>query len=112
MVDHAPIPFLLCGRWFDAHTLMNLQGYAPLDPNDDVSLYTSHRHNTTPPLPTMVHAPCPLPPTPPTPTPPTPPQPKHSHHTWSIQQSTTTHTKHFHNIQQQNYTQTLNTQNK
>ena len=29
-------------------------------------------------------------------------------HTWSIKQSTTTHTKHFHNIQQQNskYTQT------
>ena len=29
-------------------------------------------------------------------------------HTWSIQQSTTTHTKHIHNIQQQNsnYTQT------
>ena len=39
-------------------------------------------------------------------------QAQHTHsledHTWSIQQSTTTHTKHFHNIQQQNsnYTQT------
>ena len=37
---------------------------------------------------------------------------QHTHsledHTWSIQQSTTTHTKHIHNIQQQNsnYTQT------
>ena len=39
-------------------------------------------------------------------------QAQHTHsledHTWSIQQSTTTHTKHIHNIQQQNsnYTQT------
>ena len=39
-------------------------------------------------------------------------QAQHTHsledHTWCIQQSTTTHTKHFHNIQQQNsnYTQT------
>ena len=39
-------------------------------------------------------------------------QAQHTHslevYTWSIQQSTTTHTKHFHNIQQQNsnYTQT------
>ena len=39
-------------------------------------------------------------------------QAQHTHsledHTWSIQQSTSTHTKHFHNIQQQNsnYTQT------
>ena len=39
-------------------------------------------------------------------------QTQHTHsledHTWSIQQSTTTHTKHIHNIQQQNsnYTQT------
>ena len=39
-------------------------------------------------------------------------QAQHTHsledHTWSIQQSTTTHTKHFHNIQQQNsnYTHT------
>ena len=39
-------------------------------------------------------------------------QAQHPHsfedHTWSIQQSTTTHTKHFHNIQHQNsnYTQT------
>ena len=34
----------------------------------------------------------------------------HNSHTWSLQQSTTTHTKHFHNIQQQNgnYTQTHN----
>ena len=37
---------------------------------------------------------------------------QHAHfledHTWSIQQSTSTHTKHFHNIQQQNsnHTQT------
>ena len=33
-------------------------------------------------------------------------QAQHAHsledHTWSIQQSTSTHTKHFHNIQQQN----------
>ena len=28
-------------------------------------------------------------------------------HTWSIQQSTTTHTKHIHNIQQQNSNYTL-----
>ena len=40
-------------------------------------------------------------------------QAQHTHsledHTWSIQQSTTTHTKHFHNIQQQNrnYTNTV-----
>ena len=40
-------------------------------------------------------------------------QAQHTHsledHTWSIQQSTTTHTKYFHNIQQQNsnYTQTI-----
>ena len=39
-------------------------------------------------------------------------QAQHTHsledHTWSIQQSTTTHTKHIHNIQQQNsnYTHT------
>ena len=39
-------------------------------------------------------------------------QAQHTHsledHTWSIQQSTTTHTKHIHNIQQQNsnYTKT------
>ena len=39
-------------------------------------------------------------------------QAQHTHsledHTWSVQQSTTTHTKHFHNIQQQNsnYTKT------
>ena len=35
-------------------------------------------------------------------------QAQHAHsledHTWSIQQSTFTHTKHFHNIQQQNTT--------
>ena len=40
-------------------------------------------------------------------------QAQHTHsledHTWSIQQSTTTHTKHIHNIQQQNsnYTHTI-----
>ena len=38
-------------------------------------------------------------------------QAQHTHsledHTWSIQQSTTTHTKHIHNIQQQNSNNTI-----
>ena len=40
-------------------------------------------------------------------------QAQHAHsledHTWSIQQSTSTHTKHFHNIQQQNSNHTPKT---
>ena len=46
--------------------------YLDLPSTQRIQTHTSHRHNTTPPLPTLVQAPYP-------PTPNTPPQPKHRH---------------------------------
>ena len=45
--------------------------YLGLPSTQIIQTHTSHRHNTTPPLPTLVQAP--------THSPPTPPQPKHRH---------------------------------
>ena len=48
--------------------------YLDLPSTQRIQTHTSHRHNTTPPLPTLVQAPTHSPPTQPT-----PPQPKHRH---------------------------------
>ena len=48
--------------------------YLDLPSTQRIQTHTSHRHNTTPPLPTLVQSPTHSPPTPPT-----PPQPKHRH---------------------------------